>query len=162
MRKTISKGIKPDIEDLSLKIREFTDDFGATKSRVYTMEDNLPKMIREMISFYVDQKFEKRFDLFVTKDVLKSQLATKMDYTVFKDFQRHEADAAMSDMTVFKNNERFISLEKQLKGFVYTSNLNSALKKTVKTDLFSDLESIVSKLKKSTEESQEVINKKYK
>jgi len=85
-----------------------------------------------------------------------------MDYTVFKDFQRREADAAMSDMTVFKNNERFISLEKQLKGFVSTSNLNSALKKTVKTDLFSDLESIVSKLKKSTEESQEVINKKYK
>jgi hypothetical protein len=112
MRKTISKNIKPDIEDLGLKIREFTDDFGATKSRVYTMEDNLPKMIREMISFYVDQKFEKRFDLFVTKDVLKSELATKMDYTVFKDFQRREADAAMSDMTVFKNNERFVSLEK--------------------------------------------------
>jgi hypothetical protein len=65
-------------------------------------------------------------------------------------------------MTVFKNNERFISLEKQLKGMVSTSNLSSALKKTVKTDLFSDLESIVSKLKKSTEENQEVINKKYK
>jgi hypothetical protein len=46
-------------------------------------------------------------------------------------------------MTVFKNNERFISLEKQIKGMVSTSNLSSALKKTVKTDLFSDLESIV-------------------
>jgi hypothetical protein len=45
---------------------------------------------------------------------------------------------------------------------VSTSSLNSALKKTVKTDLFTDLESIVSKLKKSTEESQELINKKYK
>ena len=86
MKKNISKNIRPDLDDLSLSIRKFSDDFGATKSRVYTMEDNLPKMIREMISFYVDQKFEKRFDLFVTKDILKQQLATKMDYSVFKDF----------------------------------------------------------------------------
>ena len=86
MKTAVYRHYRTDIDDLSLKIREFSDDFGATKSRVYTMEDNLPKMIREMISFYVDQKFEKRFDLFVTKDDIKQQLATKMDYTVFADF----------------------------------------------------------------------------
>jgi hypothetical protein len=104
--------MKTEIDDLGLRIREFSDDFGATKSRVYTMEDNLPKMIREMISFYVDQKFEKRFDLFVTKDDIKAQLNTKMDYSVFAAFERREADAAQSDMTEFKNNERFVMMEK--------------------------------------------------
>lgn len=121
LKTVVNRTMKTEIDDLGLRIREFSDDFGATKSRVYTMEDNLPKMIREMISFYVDQKFEKRFDLFVTKDDIKAQLNTKMDYSVFAAFERREADAAQSDMTEFKNNERFVMMEKQLKNFISSS-----------------------------------------
>ena len=56
------------------------------------MEDNLPKVVREMVSFYVDQKFEQRFDLFLTKEDFKKQVSCKMDYTVFHDYCKREAD----------------------------------------------------------------------
>jgi low affinity Fe/Cu permease len=71
LKTAVFRNQKTDIDDLNARLREFTDDFSATKSRVFSMEDNLPKIIREMISFYVDQKFEKRFDLFATKEELK-------------------------------------------------------------------------------------------
>ena len=50
------------------------------------MEDNLPKIVREMIAFYIDQRFEKRFDTFITKEEFKDQISYKMDYSVFNDF----------------------------------------------------------------------------
>ena len=53
-------------------------------------------------------------------------------------------------------------MEKQIKSLVSTSNLEKALKKVVKSENFTELEDIVSKLKKSSQENQEVMTKKYK
>ena len=64
-----------------------------------------------MMSFYVDQKFEKRFDLFITKDEFEKKISYKMDYAVFSDFQRRESDKQDMDRTVFKTNERFTNIE---------------------------------------------------
>lgn len=60
-----------EIEDLFSKTREVVDDFTTTKEKVIAMEDNLPKIVREMIAFYIDQRFEKRFDTFLTKEDFK-------------------------------------------------------------------------------------------
>jgi hypothetical protein len=65
------------------------------------MEDNLPKMIREMMTFYVEQKFEKRFDLFLTKDEFEKKMSYKMDCAVFQDFQRQEANSHDLDTKEF-------------------------------------------------------------
>ena len=53
-------------------------------------------------------------------------------------------------------------MEKQIKSLVSTSNLEKALKKVVKSENFTELEDIVNKLKKSSQENQEVMTKKYK
>ena len=82
------------------------------------MEDNLPKIVREMITFYVDQKFEKRFDLFLTKEEFKKDISYKMDYQTFLDHCKVEQDEKNSDNSQFRVNERFAQLEKQIKGLV--------------------------------------------
>lgn len=43
-----------EIEDLYSRTREVADDFKTTKEKVLAMEDNLPKIVREMIAFYID------------------------------------------------------------------------------------------------------------
>ena len=96
-----------EIEDLYSKTREVADDFKTTKEKVLAMEDNLPKIVREMIAFYIDQRFEKRFDTFLTKDEFKAQISYKMDYEVFKDYQKREIEAKEVDDKEFKIDERF-------------------------------------------------------
>lgn len=72
LRNVVYKTHRLEIEDLYSKTREVADDFKTTKEKVLAMEDNLPKIVREMIAFYIDQRFEKRFDTFLTKDDFKT------------------------------------------------------------------------------------------
>lgn len=86
LRNKVYKTHVLEIEDLYSRTREVVDDFKTTKEKVLAMEDNLPKIVREMIAFYIDQRFEKRFDTFMTKEEFKDKISYKMDYTVFNDF----------------------------------------------------------------------------
>lgn len=54
------------------------------------MENNLPRMIREMIDYYSDQKLNKRFELFATKKELREQLSVKMDHAIFNDYVKQQ------------------------------------------------------------------------
>ena len=110
-----------ELEDLYSKTREVADDFKTTKEKVLAMEENLPKIVRDMIAFYIDQRFEKRFDTFITKEEFKDQISYKMDYSVFNDFQKRELEKNAIDDKEFKIDERFSNLEKSNRGLVNSS-----------------------------------------
>ena len=54
LRNKVYKTMSLEIEDLYSRTREVADDFKTTKEKVLAMEDNLPKIVREMIAFYID------------------------------------------------------------------------------------------------------------
>ena len=46
----------------------------------------MPKMIREMIEHYAEQKLNPIFETFVKKEILKAQMTLKMDTAVFHEY----------------------------------------------------------------------------
>lgn len=143
-----------EIEDLYSKTREVADDFKTTKEKVLAMEDNLPKIVREMIAFYIDQRFEKRFDTFLTKDDFKAQISYKMDYEVFKDYQKREIEAKEVDDKEFKIDERFNQLEKSIKGLVNSTQLSSATRKLASMDKLGEVSDVVKNMERKFKENE--------
>ena len=45
---------KVSVAELELNLRDVTEDLRFTKVKLESIEENLPKMVREMIDFYVD------------------------------------------------------------------------------------------------------------
>lgn len=54
MRATVLKQHKPEIEELQLKLKLLNDDYYISKSKLTSIEDNMPLMIREMINYCLD------------------------------------------------------------------------------------------------------------
>lgn len=40
-------------------------------------------MVREMVKFFLEQKFEQRLEFFVTKQEFQEKISVKMDTTLF-------------------------------------------------------------------------------
>ena len=59
---------KPQIHELELSLRDIKEDHKLTKSKLESIEDNLPRMVREMIDFYIDQTVNPKFANLVQKD----------------------------------------------------------------------------------------------
>lgn len=69
-----------------MKAREINEEHTHTRSKLDSMENNLPRMIREMVDYYSDQKLNTRFELYATKKELRDQLSVKMDHAIFNDY----------------------------------------------------------------------------
>jgi hypothetical protein len=54
-----------------MKIRDLKEEHYHTHSKLENIEQSLPKMIREMIDYYTDQKLQPKFDDLVNKDQLR-------------------------------------------------------------------------------------------
>jgi len=50
------------LDDLEMKLRDLKEEHTNSRVKLDSMENNLPKMIRDMIDFYTDQKLNPRFD----------------------------------------------------------------------------------------------------
>ena len=50
------------------------------------MEENLPKMIREMIDYYTDTKLAPRLDQIVEKKEYNERVSLKLDQYVFNEY----------------------------------------------------------------------------
>jgi hypothetical protein len=54
-----------------MKLRDIKEEHNYQYQRIESIEKNLPKMIREMIDYYTEQKLQPKFDGLVDKDMLK-------------------------------------------------------------------------------------------
>ena len=62
---------KIQLDDLEMKLRDIKEEHTYQLHRLENMETNLPKMIREMIDYYTEQKLQPKFDGLVNKEQLK-------------------------------------------------------------------------------------------
>ena len=63
------------------------------KLKVESMENSLPKLVREMIDYYAEQKLNPVFDSFVKKATLKDQMTMKMDIALFHEYVKKQQQA---------------------------------------------------------------------
>ena len=53
-----------------------------------TIEKHLPTMIQEILEYYFDKKVSDLLGRFVTKEDFKETLSYKLDYSVFRDYEK--------------------------------------------------------------------------
>mmetsp|Transcript_5547 Transcript_5547/g.8725 ORF Transcript_5547/g.8725 Transcript_5547/m.8725 type:complete len:101 (+) Transcript_5547:159-461(+) len=97
MKNTVHRTHKMDIEELFFRQKELNDDYQTTKQKVLKIEDKIPKLIREMINFYFDQRFETRFSEFITKEEFNERISLKMDYSLYKEYRKKEMEKEETD-----------------------------------------------------------------
>jgi len=146
LKNTVYNNQKLAIEELEVKSREILEEHTHTRGKLDSMENNLPRMIREMIDYYADQKLNKKFDLFVTKRELRDQLSVKMDYAIFNDYCRQQQnDEALNDKE-FKTDERLFLLEKRFDDMSTKEDLKNQMKTKVSNERFIELRENMHKL----------------
>ena len=151
MKNKVVKEHKIEIDELQIKVRELTENHGLTKSKVTSLEENMPAMIREMVNYYFDQRVESRLDSFVTADVLKEKLKVKMDYALFCNYQKKRQEMEAIDNKDFQLAEKFHNMQRQIEGLIDSSYLQTELKKKASSDNYRDLKDTVNQLKQNYE-----------
>ena len=111
LKTTVYQNQKLAIEDLEVKVRELTEEHLHTRTKLDSMENNLPRMIREMIDYYSEQKLNHKFEQFVLKKDFREALSVKMDHAIFNDWCKQQLNNESLNDKEFKTEERLFTLE---------------------------------------------------
>ena len=90
LKSTVYDDHKLQLEESEIKVRDLTEEHLRTKMKLDSMENNLPRMIREMIDYYSEQKLNNKFEAFVVKKDFKEAMAGKMDFVMFNDWVKQQ------------------------------------------------------------------------
>lgn len=90
LKSTVFTEHKMYIDDLEIKLRDLKEEHTHTRARLEQMENHLPKMIREMIDLYTDQKLNPKFEELVKKRDYEERMRVKMDYAIFTEYCRKQ------------------------------------------------------------------------
>ena len=66
-----------------------------------TIEKHLPVMIQEILEYYFEKKVSHLLSTLVSKDEFKSSLSLKLDYSIFRDYEKMVAADRSQEMKNF-------------------------------------------------------------
>ena len=75
----------------------------------------MPKMVRELIDFYFEQRCQPILETYITKKDYKEGNAHKLDYDVFNNYVKTQIQKEAVNEQEFKIEERLHKLETGLK-----------------------------------------------
>ena len=90
LKKTVYTDQQLRLDDYEMKYKDLKEEHMHTRIKLESMENNLPKMIREMIDFYTDQKLNPKFEQLVQKQEFRRELSIKMDYAMFNEYMKQQ------------------------------------------------------------------------
>ena len=111
-----------------------------------SLEANLPKMLREMVDLYVEQKVLPQFDDLVRQKDFKEALSVKLDYVFFKEHLKQQSENNSMNDKGFKVEERIFILEQKLHNAVGKEELKQQLKLKASNERFIELRENMHKL----------------
>lgn len=146
LKATVFTEHKMYIDDLEIKQRDLKEEHTHTRARLEQMENHLPKMIREMIDLYTDQKLNPKFEELVKKRDYEERMRVKMDYAIFNEYcRKQQQNEALNDKE-FKTDERLFLIEQKLENVVAKEELKAQLKMKANNDRFIELRENMHKL----------------
>ena len=86
MKYTVYKEHRVRLDEQELSLRNLKEEHTHTRVKLESIENSLPKLVREMIDYYAEQKLNPIFETFVKKAALKDQMALKMDTAIFHEY----------------------------------------------------------------------------
>lgn len=88
MKRLLDEKVLLGQEKQRLVVNETSDKVDYLQSKVLTIEKHLPTMIQEILEYYFDKKVSDLLAQFVTKEEFKKSLSYKLDYSVFRDYEK--------------------------------------------------------------------------
>ena len=76
------------VEKQRLIVNESSDKVQYLTQKVNTIERHLPTMIQEILEYYFDKKVSAFMANLVTKDEFKESVSLKLDYSIFRDYEK--------------------------------------------------------------------------
>lgn len=114
LRNTVYESHKSRLNELELNLKKLTEEHGYTCSKLETMEENMPKMIREMIDYYMEIKLGPRLEQFVEKKEYNEKISLKLDTDLFNKYKKAIQESEMCNDKEFKTDERLFLIEQSI------------------------------------------------
>lgn len=143
---TVNKDHKLQLEDQMLQIKDQCEDLKFFKSRLEDVENHLPKMIREMVDYYMEIQVKPQLQIYCTKEEFKTEIVQKMDYAIFKDYVKEVINRETADNKEFKTDERLYMLERDISKMVTKDEFKAQLKVKASNERLIELRENVHKL----------------
>ena len=143
---TVNKDHKLQLEDQMLQIKDQCEDLKFFKSRLEDVENHLPKMIREMVDYYMEIQVKPQLQIYCTKEEFKTEIVQKMDYAIFKDYVKEVINREAADDKEFKTDERLYMLERDISKMVTKDEFKAQLKVKASNERLIELRENVHKL----------------
>lgn len=131
---------------MDLRLRELREEYVLSRVKLDSLEANLPKMLREMVDLYVEQKVLPQFDDLVRQKDFKEALSVKLDYVFFKEHLKQQSENNSMNDKGFKVEERIFILEQKLHNAVGKEELKQQLKLKASNERFIELRENMHKL----------------
>lgn len=87
---TVYKEHELRLNEHELALRNLKEEHTHTRVKLESIENSLPKLVREMLDYYAEQKLNPIFDTFVKKTVMKDQMSLKMDSALFHEYVKKQ------------------------------------------------------------------------
>jgi small-conductance mechanosensitive channel len=162
LKTAVYKDHRNRLDDLDAQLRDLKDHASDTKIQVNNIENNLTKMIRELVDFYIDQKVTPKFEGLVTKSMMKEALSVKMNFSYFKEYLKGQQENQAIDNKQFRTEERIFVLEQKVNGSVSKEELKQQLKLKASNERFIELRENMHKLQVMSVSSQDQFEKNNK
>ena len=121
-------------------MNETADKVDFLQSKLLTIEKHLPVMIQEILEYYFDKKVSDLLSKLVTKEEFKERLSVKLDYCVFRDYEKMVAMDRTQEKKNFDYEEQLFKLERAFLNYVTKEDQIIELSDKVSLTKFDELQ----------------------
>ena len=146
MKYTVYKEHHLRLDELEVQLRNLKEEHTHTRVKVESIENSLPKLVREMLDYYAEQKLNPIFETFVKKTALKDQMALKMDTALFHEYVKKQQQAEAVNDKEMRTDERLFSLEQGVRRALTREEAKTKLEMKASVQKMSELADTVQRL----------------
>ena len=118
MKRLLEDQVLQQVEKQRLVVNETSDKVDFLQSKLLTIERHLPVMIQEILEYYFEKKVGDLLSKLVTQDEFKERLSVKLDYSVFRDYEKMVSMDRTQELKNFSYEEKLFNLERALLNYV--------------------------------------------
>ena len=118
MKRLLEDQVLHQLEKQRIVVNEASDKVDFVQQKVVTIEKHLPIMIQEILEYYFDKKVSNLLTTMVTKEEFKDSMAVKLDYQVFRDYEKMVASDRTQELKNFQYEEKLFNLDRALQNYV--------------------------------------------
>lgn len=118
-------------------------------------------MVQEILEFYFEKKVNNLLQKLVTKDEFSKALSVKLDYSIFRDYEKMIASDRSQELKNFKYEEELFKLERKFQDYVTNEELKNQMTMKVSLNVVDEIRETFNKFKTIQHSDIETMTDKF-